>query len=145
MDHVAIMKKSWRLIPKILNGKKIIESRWYKTRRDPWNNVRTGDNVYFKNSGEKVKIRARVKKIKEFSGLTPKRVKKLLRRYGERDGIEGDKIKKFYNLFKNKNYSILVFLKNSETIKPFEIDKTGFGQMCAWICIENIENIKKLK
>ncbi|MEI7477466.1 MAG: hypothetical protein WCJ81_02865 [bacterium] len=39
MDHVAIMKKSRKLIPKIVSGEKTIESRWYQTKRAPWNTV----------------------------------------------------------------------------------------------------------
>lgn len=52
MHHVAIMKPSWKLIPKILSGEKTIESRWYQTRRAPWNGIAAGDVVYFKDSGE---------------------------------------------------------------------------------------------
>ena len=36
MDHVAIMKKSWGLIPKILDGRKKIESRWGIHKCSPW-------------------------------------------------------------------------------------------------------------
>jgi len=42
MDHVAIMKRSWGLIPKILSGEKTIESRWYKKRIPPWNRISKG-------------------------------------------------------------------------------------------------------
>jgi len=42
-----------------------------------------------------------------------------------------------------KNYCLLVFLKNPQAIEPFEIDKTGFGAMAAWITIDNIEKIKR--
>lgn len=65
MQHVAIMKKSWGLIPKILSGEKRVES----------------------------------------------------------------------------NY-LLIFLKNQVKIKPFEIDKIGFGMMSAWITVKNIKQIK---
>jgi len=30
MQHIAIMKKSWRLTEKILAGEKTLETRWYK-------------------------------------------------------------------------------------------------------------------
>jgi len=35
MDHVAIMKKSWKLTEKILSGEEKIESRWYKSKYSP--------------------------------------------------------------------------------------------------------------
>jgi len=46
-------------------------------------------------------------------------------------------------MFKDKNYCILIFLKNPIGIKPFEIDKTGFGAMSAWIIAKNISKVKR--
>ena len=34
MEHVAIMKKSWGLIEKILSEEKTAESHWYKTKQE---------------------------------------------------------------------------------------------------------------
>ncbi|MFA5050660.1 MAG: ASCH domain-containing protein [Patescibacteria group bacterium] len=143
MEHVAIMKKSWGLTEKILNGQKKIESRWYVAKYRPWDRIKKGETVYFKDSGESIKIKAEVKKVIHFFGLTPKKVKEILNKYGKDDGIEKEKIPEFFKRFKNKNYCILVFLKNPQKIKPFEIDKTGFGLMSAWITVNNIKQIKK--
>lgn len=142
MDHVAIMKKSWGLTQKILSGQKKIESRWYKSKYAPWGKIEKNDVVYFKDSGEPVTIKAEVDKVVSFSGLTPKKVSEILNEYGNDDGIEKTKIKDFFELFKNKNYCLLIFLKNPKKIEPFEIDKTGFGMMSAWLSVENIEKIK---
>ena len=54
MDHVAIMNKRWKLIPKILDGSKTIESRWYVNKIKPWNSIKEDDKIYFKNSGEPI-------------------------------------------------------------------------------------------
>jgi hypothetical protein len=43
----------------------------------------------------------------------------------------------------DKKYCILIYIKNSKSIEPFEIDKTGYGAMCAWITINDIDTIKK--
>jgi ASC-1-like (ASCH) protein len=144
MDHVAIMKKSWGLTQKILSGQKKIESRWYKSKCSPWGKIGKGDIVYFKNPGEPVSIKTEVEKIISFSDLTPGKVSQILYKYGNDDGIEKDKFEEFFELFKNKNYCLLVFLKNPEKIEPFEIDKTGFGMMSAWLSVENIDRIKGL-
>ncbi|MFH1509864.1 MAG: hypothetical protein ABID67_01835 [Candidatus Nealsonbacteria bacterium] len=137
------MKKSWGLTEKILNGQKKIESRWYLIKRKPWNSIKEGEPVYFKDSGELVKIKAEVSKVKQFVNLTPKRVKEILDEYGEDDGLEKDKIVKFYKLFKDKRYCILIFIKNPIKIKPFEVIKQGFGNMSAWITVDNIKKIIK--
>ena len=63
MEHVAIMRKSWGLTKKILNGKKKIESRWYKVKYLPWDRIKTSDIVYFKDSGEPVTIKTEADKI----------------------------------------------------------------------------------
>jgi len=142
MDHVAIMKKSWGLTQKILSGQKKIESRWYKSKYAPWGKIGKGDVVYFKDSGEPVSIKAEVKKVISFSDLIPEKVSWILDEYGNDDGIEKDKVKDFFELFKNKNYCLLIFLKNPKQIEPFEIDKTGFGMMSAWLSVGNIDKIR---
>lgn len=143
MDHVAIMKKSWGLTQKILSGTKKIESRWYLNKCAPWNKVKAGESIYFKDSGEPVSIMAIVGKVLQFDDLTPLKVEEILKTYGEDDGIEKSEISFFYARFKDKKYCLLMFLKNPQKIEPFEIDKRGFGAMAAWITVENINKIKK--
>ncbi len=142
MDHVAIMRKSWGLLPKILNGTKTIESRWYTHKCAPWNKIKKGNTIYFKNSGEKVTVKAGIGGVKQFENLTSVKVGQILTKYGQKDGIGMPDLSKFHKLFKNKRYCILVFLKNPKRIKPFEINKKGFGAMSAWICVNSIEEIK---
>lgn len=143
MDHVAIMKKSWGLTGKILSGEKKIESRWYLAKRSPWNLIRKGETVYFKNSGEPVSIKAGVSRITQIEGLNPKKIKELLLRYGKQDGIGKNEIPFFFKMFRDKKYCILVFLEKPQKIKPFFIDKSGFGSMASWISVANIKTIKK--
>ncbi|MDO8435991.1 MAG: ASCH domain-containing protein [bacterium] len=143
MEHLAIMKKSWELTDKILNKQKKIESRWYSVKYKPWDSIKEGETIYFKDSGEPVRIKAEVSKVIQFADLTPSRVKEILDEYGKDDGIEKVKIPEFFERFKNKKYCMLIFLKNPRAIKSFEIDKTGFGAMSAWIEVNNINRIKR--
>jgi len=143
MEHIAIMRKSWGLTQKILNGRKKIESRWYSIKYKPWGIIKEGEMVFFKDSGELVRIKAEVGKVMQFADLTPKRVKEILNEYGKDDGIEKEKIPEFFKRFKDKKYCILIFLKNPQEIRPFEINKTGFGAMSAWITVDDISRIKK--
>ena len=142
MDHVAIMRKEWGMIPKILSGEKNIESRWYVSRTAPWGRIWPGDAVYFKNSGEPVTARAFVSKVLSFSGLTDFKVRRILECYGRDDGIADEDKKKFSDLFRNKKYCLLVFLERPEEVVPFDINKAGFGVMCAWMIANDIEKIK---
>ena len=156
------MKKSWGLLPKIISGEKTVESRWYEHRVTPWDAINPGDTIYFKNSGEPVTVKATVSKViqitiseaKEFyqkplfaesegvisvGGLD---VETILDLYSGEDGIPMEDVPRYLDLFKNKKYCILIYLKNPEKVEPFEINKAGFGAMSAWITIPSVDSIK---
>jgi len=136
------MRKSWGLAQKILSGQKKIESRWYKRRYAPWDRIKSGEIIYFKDSGDPVTVKAEVDKVIQFSNLTPEKVKGILNKYGKANGLGIDKIPEFFKMFKDKKYCMLIFLKNPQEIEPFEIDKSGFGVMSAWISITDVNKIK---
>lgn len=140
--HVAIMKKEWGLVEKILTGEKKIESRWYSNRSRPWDTIAAGDMVYFKNTGEPVSLVAKVASVKQFAHLSPTLVDQLLDRYGQDDGITKDQLPIFKARFRTKNYCLLIFLQSVHKVKPFHIDKRGFGAMAAWLTVECIDEIK---
>ena len=141
MDHVAILSKKYGLLDKIISGEKTIESRWYVNRISPWNKIKKGEIVYFKNSGEPIIAKASVKKVLQFD-LKHTKVKDILSEFGKRIGFNSKDMNKWIEMYTNKNYCILMFLENSTKIKPFKIDKKGFGISSAWLCINNINKIK---
>lgn len=145
MEHIAIMKKSWGLTEKILTGEKKIESRWYKSKHAPWDKIKANEAVYFKNSGKPVIIKARVDKVIQFSDLNHSKVKEILCEYGQADGLGIGNVTEFFNMFKDKKYCILIFLKEPQKIEPCEINKSGFGSMSAWISVNNIDKVKLKK
>ncbi|MEJ2348005.1 MAG: ASCH domain-containing protein [Patescibacteria group bacterium] len=136
------MKKDWYFIKKILSGQKTIESRWYKSKYSPWGKIKRGEIVYFKNSGEPIIAKAKISKIIEFKELTPKKVKEILNKYWKKLGITKDEYASFYRIFKDKKYCVLIFLENPEKVKPFNINKKGFGAMASWLCVEDLKKIK---
>jgi hypothetical protein len=38
---------------------------------------------------------------------------------------------------------MLIYLRNPKRVKPFRIDKKGFGSQAAWICVEDVNSIRK--
>lgn len=140
MDHVAIMKSSWNLISKILSGEKTIESRWYKAKFAPWNKIQKGEIIYFKNSGEPVTAKANVVKVLQFENLTKEKIEAIIQQHGDAIGLRNKNISEWAS---DKKYCILVFLQNAEAIVPFDIDKKGFGNAAAWLCIQHIKQIKQ--
>lgn len=141
MHHVAIMKKSWGLIPKILSGEKTIESRWYQTRRTPWNKIKVGDRVYFKNSGERVIAQAEVSGVMQFEIRNLSDIKKVVKKYGKEICLINNDPKTWET---RPKYCILIKLKNPKLIpKPFSINKQGFGSAAAWLTVKNITSISR--
>lgn len=138
MVHIAVMKPSWRMIEKILSGEKTIESRWFKTKRAPWNKVRVGETIYFKNSGERVTAKATVARVFQFSELAPRKIKQILAKFGPEIGIGPE----FYRLVRDKKYCLLIFLEKPSKVPPFLVSKKGFGAQTAWISVPKLNNVK---
>lgn len=142
MDHVAIMHRRSKFIDKILCGEKTIESRWYLSRKAPWGKVKKGDRVFFKLSGDKIIACAEVAKVEQHEFLSNQKAREIIRTYAQQIGFKKNKISKYYKAYANKKFCVLIFLKNPKRITPFKIDKSGFGLSSAWLCVENINQIK---
>ncbi len=138
MDHLAILDKKRKLLQKIISGEKTIESRWYKFKKTPYQQIKTGDTIYFKDSGEPVNVKAKVSKTFFFDNLDESKIKNIITQYGERIGISISSVDRLVG----KNFCTLMFLENVEQIPPFEVNKKGYGMMAAWITVDNIEKIK---
>jgi len=133
MYHIAIMKKSWELLPKILNGTKTVESRWYKTKRAPLGKIVEGDVVYFQNSGEPVTVKTLVSGVDQYKIKNNTHAMEIAQKYalaGLGTKEIGGEIKKYIT---DKKYAIFVHLDKPQKIKPFVFDKTGYGTQTAWI------------
>lgn len=140
MDHVAIMNKQWQLIPKILQGEKTIESRWYQTRRVPWDRIQTGDRVFFKDAGEPVTAQATVGRVRQFELETDQDIQKILTDYGSAIGLRDPNFMDWQRL---PRYCILIDLANPLTVeRPFSIDRQGFGSGAAWLTVADIATIR---
>ncbi len=144
MDHIAIMNKSWKLIDKILSGEKKIESRWYMAKHAPWDRIKEGETVYFRDAGCAVTAKATVAKVEQYSDLTESKIRALVDRYGGSGGLAFSS-KSLFDWARKKRYCILIFLKDAKAVTPFDIDKTGFGNACAWMCVESIDKVKYIK
>jgi hypothetical protein len=137
------MKKEWKLIDKILNREKTIESRWYSSKKVPWDKVKIGETIYFKDSGDPISATAEVASVKQYENYSDEDLKRIIDEYGGKGNISfvwG--AQEVFDWAKEKKYCILIYLKNPKKIEPFEINKKGFGNMASWICVEDINNIK---
>jgi ASC-1-like (ASCH) protein len=141
MDHLAIMKNNG-FLEKIESGEKTIESRWYKFKKTPYDTVKTGDQIYFKRSGNDVTLTSKVSKVIQFYELNEKKIKEILNVYGGDIGIEKEDTNKFFLSVKDKRYCVLIFLTSVKHTDPFKINKNGYGNMSAWISVKDINKIR---
>ena len=141
MDHIAIMDKKRKFLEKILSGEKTIESRWYVTKRVPWDRIKAGETIYFKESGNPVAAKATVSEVMQFY-LPQTNIAELLEKHGKAIGFKPEKFPETVEWCKKRKYCILVRLKEVQKITPFNIDKKGFGMMAAWITVEDISHLR---
>lgn len=141
MHHVAILDKKRKLLSKIISGEKTIESRWYKSKITPWNNIKAGETIYFKDSGNPVTVKAIISEVMQFY-LPQTNIPELLEKYSAEICFTNKNISELADWCKQRKYCILVRLKKVEQITPFEINKKGFGMMAAWVTVNDINSIK---
>jgi ASC-1-like (ASCH) protein len=133
------MKPSWRLIPKILSGEKTVESRWYQTRRAPWGRIKPGDTVFFKDSGAPVTASARVARVLQLEIKNLADARRIVREHGRGIQIVNPDPKTWGRL---PRYCVLIFLANPAPVRPFRIDKRGFGSAAAWLTVTNVARVR---
>lgn len=140
MDHVAIMNPRLGLLPKILSGEKLIETRWYNNKSAPWGRIAEGDTVYFKDAGKPVSARATVAEVLTVANVTKEKAQELVHKYQTWMRLPNPHVEDWVE---KKHYAILVFLKDVAALEePFFIDKRGYGMASAWVCVEDINTIK---
>lgn len=108
--HVAIIDP--RLVGKILDGSKTIESRLSRTRRAPFGHVSRGDEVYFKARGGGFVVAARVSGVVLLSGLTRAGVRAVRRTFGERIGADVG----YWRTRAGATFATLVFLEDARAV-----------------------------
>lgn len=63
-----------------------------------------------------------------------------MEKYGKQIGITN--LRPHIESTKHKKYCILIYLEQAQKIHwPFAINKTGFGNTCAWLIVRNIDSV----
>lgn len=75
--HLAIFSQNYS--EQILNGEKVVESRFSKLKIPPFGQVSVGDIVYIKPAGEDIIGQFRVNKVINFEGFSYPEVLNLLK------------------------------------------------------------------
>jgi len=134
--HLVILKKSY--LDMILEGRKRIELRLYKTKHPALGRVFAGDKLFLKISSGPVCATATAEAVKNFENLTPGRILDLKKRYNH-DIRGGDE---HWQSKMDCKFCLLVWLKDVKTIEPVRISKKDWR---AWVVLTEKKDFGLLK
>lgn len=109
----------------MLDGKKIIESRFNKNKIIPFNNISKDDIVFVKKSGGDIVAYFSIKDVLFFD-LKDRVIDEIKSKYNQELCVSDD----FWKLKENSNYATLIFIDKLVKLKPFHVNKRG---MQTWI------------
>jgi ASC-1-like (ASCH) protein len=134
--HLVILKKPY--LDAILNGRKRVESRFTKTKREPFGKVQTGDKLFLKISSGPVCAISTVAAVKTFENLTPKKILDIKQQFNRY--ILADE--QYWRSKMDCRFGLLVRLKDVELIEPVRISKKDWR---AWVVLTEKEDFGLLK
>ncbi len=130
-SHLVILKKPY--LDAILEGRKRIESRFYKAKGHGFGCVFAGDKLFLKLSSGPVYATAAVAVVKNFQNLTPEKILELKHQYNHDIGGSDE----HWRGRMDCTCGFLVWLKNVRTIEPVLISKKDWR---AWVVLTEKEN-----
>lgn len=149
MNHIAILRKSNfkkgdNILGDIIAGRKTIESRWYVNKVAPWGRIFAGDNVYFKESGQPVTTKACVSRVVQYDNLDLEKALEIIKKHGKQiaPNLSDGEFFLWAQSHSDKKYCILIFLQDVQRVPSFNINKRGFGSACAWLLVDDIDEVK---
>lgn len=123
--HLGIFTEPYLSL--MLNGKKIIESRFSKNKIAPYNQISKNDIVIVKKSGGDITAYFKIKDV-IFFDLSKTPIKEIKEKYSKELCVSED----FWKQKAQSNYATLIFIDKIIKVKPFPIHKKG---MQTWIVL----------
>ena len=108
--HIAILHEPY--LSRILNGEKTIESRWLKRRVAPYDHIRVGDIIYFKQASGPIVATAHAAEVWQFADLTPQQVDAILEQFGDELQLDPD----FADRARDQRYAVLIRLADVQQL-----------------------------
>jgi ASC-1-like (ASCH) protein len=134
--HLVILKKLY--LDAILDGRKQIESRFTRTKREPFGQILPGDKLFLKISSGPVCAVATVAAVKAFENLTPAEITIIKRDFNRFIAADDQ----YWHSIADCRFGLLVRLKDVEPIEPVRIHKKDRR---AWVILNEKEDFGLLK
>lgn len=140
MDHVVYIDAKARELEQLLDGSKSMIIRGAAGRKLPHGRVNAEDILYFINNNSKGEIRAKglVTYVLNSEKMTPEESRELVNEYQSKLRLTDKQLEKWAG----KRYIVLIEVGEVQSVQPFNIDKSGYGNMDDWLPVESIENVK---
>lgn len=140
MEHVVYLDTQSGEMENLLVGKKTMIVRGAAGRKLPYGRVNPGDILYFLNNDGKglVQARAKVCQVLNSEPLTPEASQKLLADH--QDALQ--LTEKQQQRWRGKRYLVLITVDAIQELEPFQIDRSGYGNMDDWLPVGDIHSVK---
>jgi len=125
-SHLVILRKKYLNL--IIDGRKKIESRFWKKKHPAFEKIAPGDRLFLKVSSGPVCATVIVKQVKKFDSLSPAQIRKLKMQYN--DLICGPD--EYWQSKQDCKYGLLVGLTGLKIIEPIRIKKKDWR---AWVVL----------
>lgn len=140
MDHIVYVDASEGDLEKLLSGIKRMVIRGAAGRKLPHGRVAPGDQLYFiRNNGEGV-IRASAPVIATIHSekLSEDESRRMVEKHQEKLQLTPAQFKRWAG----KRYLVLIEVGTVNTLEPFVIDRSQFGNMDDWLPVGDIDLVR---
>lgn len=140
MDHVVYLDANAQELANLVSGKKKMVIRGAAGRKMPYGRVSAGDMLYFLNNDAEGSIRAKakVKSVRNSEALTMKESAKLIEGHQAKLRLTDRQLKRW----SGKRYLVLIEVEQVKGVKPFSVDRSGYGNMDDWLPVGHIDEVK---
>lgn len=140
MDHVVYLDRKANELENLLSGKKKMIIRGATGRKMPYGRVNIGDILYLlENDGtRKIKATGEVNYVFNSEKMDSNESIALVDEHQSRLLLTSAQIKRWAG----KRYLVLIGISNLESLKPFSIDMSDYGNMDDWLAVGDIRPLK---
>lgn len=136
MDHVVYVDAKADELSKLLSGEKTMIIRGAAGRKLPYGRVNNDDVLFLiENDGTGlVRAKANTRSVLNSEKMSKEESTALVEQYQEQLQLTKPQFKRWAG----KRYLVLIELEQVETVEPFPIDKSEFGNMDDWLPVGEI-------
>lgn len=140
MDHVVYVDTKAKELSSLLGGSKTMIIRGATGRKLPHGRVFEGDVLYFieNNAAGVIKAKSIVKSVFNSDKMTAEESIALVNANQTKLKLTDAQLKRWAG----KRYLVLIEIKDIETVEPFVIDKSNYGNMDDWLPVDDINLLK---